>query len=94
MVQMRKVRNLIAEIHGGVRAGEIVVIGAHYDTVYDCPGADDNTSGVAALLDLPVYSKTRILLAQSGLWFSSMKSLHGSRRRTWAAWSMRSRHIS
>jgi hypothetical protein len=52
VVQMRKVRNLIAEIPGGSRANEIVVIGAHYDTVYDCPGADDNTSGVAALLEL------------------------------------------
>jgi Zn-dependent M28 family amino/carboxypeptidase len=52
VVQMRKVRNLIAEIHGGARANEIVVIGAHYDTVFDCPGADDNTSGVAGLLEL------------------------------------------
>lgn len=51
-VQMRKVRNLIAEIPGGAKASEIVVIGAHYDTVYDCPGADDNSSGVAALLEL------------------------------------------
>src|SRR5437867_3131860 len=51
-VQMRKVRNLITEIPGSSRSGEIVVIGAHYDTVYDCPGADDNTSGVAALLEL------------------------------------------
>lgn len=52
VVQMRKVRNLIAEIPGRTRANEIVVIGAHYDTVYDCPGADDNSSGVAALLEL------------------------------------------
>jgi Zn-dependent M28 family amino/carboxypeptidase len=52
VVQMRKVRNLIAEIPGRARANEIVVIGAHYDTVYDCPGADDNSSGVAALLEL------------------------------------------
>jgi Zn-dependent M28 family amino/carboxypeptidase len=52
VVQMRKVRNLIVEIPGGARANEIVVIGAHYDTVYDCPGSDDNTSGVAALLEL------------------------------------------
>ena len=51
-VQMRKVRNLIAEIPGGAKGSEIVVIGAHYDTVYDCPGADDNTSGIAALLEL------------------------------------------
>jgi Zn-dependent M28 family amino/carboxypeptidase len=52
VVQTRKVRNLIVEIPGGARASEIIVIGAHYDTVYDCPGADDNTSGVAALLEL------------------------------------------
>lgn len=52
VVQMRTVRNLIAEIPGSAKASEIVVIGAHYDTVYDCPGADDNTSGVAALLEL------------------------------------------
>lgn len=50
--QGKKVRNLVAEIPGGSRASEIVVIGAHYDTVYDCPGADDNGSGVAGLLEL------------------------------------------
>src|SRR5205814_8680392 len=31
---------------------EIVVIGAHYDSVIGCPGANDNASGVAALLAL------------------------------------------
>src|SRR5262249_45178056 len=34
--------NLIAEIPGTTRAKEIVVLGAHYDTVYCTPGADDN----------------------------------------------------
>jgi hypothetical protein len=29
----------------------ILVIGAHYDTVPDCPGADDNASGVAVMLE-------------------------------------------
>lgn len=51
-MQMRKVKNLIVEIPGATRSNEIVIIGAHYDTVYDCPGADDNSSGVAALLEL------------------------------------------
>ncbi|MCH5372562.1 MAG: M28 family peptidase, partial [Planctomycetes bacterium] len=32
--------------------GEIVVIGAHYDSVLGCPAANDNGSGVAALLRL------------------------------------------
>jgi hypothetical protein len=42
--------NLLAEIRGTTRPGEIVVIGAHYDSVDGSPGADDNASGVAALL--------------------------------------------
>lgn len=42
--------NLIAEIRG--TSTDVVVIGAHYDSVYDTPGADDNASGVAGLLAL------------------------------------------
>lgn len=42
--------NIEVELPGAARAGEIVVIGAHYDTVPDSPGADDNGSGVAGLL--------------------------------------------
>ena len=34
------------------RLNEILLIGAHYDTVRGSPGADDNASGVAALLEL------------------------------------------
>ena len=44
--------NLVAERRGTKSADEIVVIGAHYDTVAGTPGADDNASGVAALLAL------------------------------------------
>ncbi len=37
----------------GVRFPEqIILIGAHYDSVYGSPGANDNGSGVAALLEL------------------------------------------
>lgn len=43
-------RNVEAELPGQSRAGEIVVVGAHYDSVADCPGANDNGSGVAAML--------------------------------------------
>lgn len=45
------VRNIEAEIPGRV-PGEIVIVGAHYDTVEGTPGADDNASGVAGLLEL------------------------------------------
>lgn len=44
--------NVIAEITGTHRPEEVLVIGAHYDTVRTTPGADDNASGVAGMLAL------------------------------------------
>jgi Zn-dependent M28 family amino/carboxypeptidase len=44
--------NISTETPGADRRDEIVVIGAHYDTHKDSPGADDNGSAVAALLEL------------------------------------------
>lgn len=43
---------VVAEIFGQTRPEEIIVIGAHYDTVSDSAGADDNASGIAALLEI------------------------------------------
>jgi hypothetical protein len=43
-------RNVLAEL--GPDTPERIVIGAHYDTAGDQPGADDNASGVAGLLEL------------------------------------------
>ena len=45
------VRNLLVEVRGA-RSGEIVVVGAHYDSVLGAPGANDNGSGVAAVIEL------------------------------------------
>ncbi len=47
-----KCSNLEIAIPGTTRPEEIVVVGAHYDTVRGTPGADNNTSGVAATLAL------------------------------------------
>jgi hypothetical protein len=44
--------NIEVEISGDREANEIVIIGSHYDSVVGCPGANDNASGVAALLAL------------------------------------------
>lgn len=44
--------NLVVERQGTLHPEEIVVVGAHYDTVPATPGADDNASGVAVLLAL------------------------------------------
>lgn len=51
-LQGRTVRNIVARIEGHERPQEIVVIGAHYDSVLGSPGANDNATGVAALLEL------------------------------------------
>ena len=50
--QATGVRNLEAILDGYSPAEDIVVIGAHYDTVPGSPGANDNGSGVAALLEI------------------------------------------
>jgi len=42
--------NLEISIPGATRPGEIVLAGAHYDSVRGSPGANDNASGVAALI--------------------------------------------
>lgn len=44
--------NIEVVIPGRNSTAEWVVIGAHYDTVATTPGADDNASGVAAILEL------------------------------------------
>jgi Zn-dependent M28 family amino/carboxypeptidase len=44
--------NLVAERAGNGLAAEIVLVGAHYDSVPGCPGANDNATGVAAMLAL------------------------------------------
>src|SRR5688572_1600592 len=47
-----EVRNIEVEVRGAGRASEIVLVGAHYDSVVGAVGANDNGSGVAALLEL------------------------------------------
>ncbi len=45
--------NVWTEVKGtGSPGEEIIVIGAHYDSVVGTPGADDNASGVAGMLEL------------------------------------------
>ncbi len=44
--------NIEAEMRGREKPDDIVIIGAHYDSVQGSPGANDNASGVAATLAL------------------------------------------
>jgi Iap family predicted aminopeptidase len=48
----RTYRNLEITIPGRRHKSQIVVVGAHYDAVLGSPGADDNASGTACLIEL------------------------------------------
>ena len=54
-------RNIIAEHYGSTVADEVIIVGAHYDTVWMTPGADDNASGVAVMLELARLLKQKQL---------------------------------
>lgn len=50
--------NLEVTQQGTSRAEQIILIGAHYDSVFGSPGANDNASGVAVLLELSRLFRT------------------------------------
>jgi Peptidase family M28 len=65
-VDYTRYKNVIAAY--GPETLDVIVIGAHYDTAGDQPGADDNASGVAGLLELGrllsgVQLQSKVLLA-------------------------------
>lgn len=48
----KEYRNITVNLYGREKRNEVIVVGAHYDTVWLTPGADDNASGVAGLLEI------------------------------------------
>ncbi len=47
-----EVANVFIERKGISKRDEVVIVGAHYDTVLGTPGADDNASAVAMLIEI------------------------------------------
>ncbi|MCA9592640.1 MAG: M20/M25/M40 family metallo-hydrolase [Myxococcales bacterium] len=43
--------NVIGRLAGKTKPAEQVIVSAHYDHISGCPGADDNASGVAGVLE-------------------------------------------
>ncbi|NME68533.1 M20/M25/M40 family metallo-hydrolase [Flammeovirga aprica] len=86
-VERKRVRNVLAKIEG-TEPDSLVMIGAHYDHLgkregYIWNGADDNASGVAAILGIAkaakatgVQPKKTMLFAA---WTAEEKGLHGSK---------------
>jgi Zn-dependent M28 family amino/carboxypeptidase len=80
--------NVIGTRRGDTHPGERVVVGAHYDHIAGCEGADDNATGVAGVLEI-----ARVLAGRSlprtlvlACWDEEERGLLGSR-----AWVERAR---
>lgn len=73
-------RNYIVELPGTDLASEVLILGAHYDAVPQSPGADDNASGVAALLEIARALKDQPRRRTIRLVFFTLEEvgLHGS----------------
>ena len=67
-------KSLVVKINGVSKSDEIVIIGAHLDSIAsptdNAPGADDNATGIASLLQLAQ------IIASSNLTFSRSVELH------------------
>ncbi len=81
--RVERAANLVGEIPGTDPRGEVVMVGAHFDTWHGSPNASDNTSGTAVALEamrilraLGVKPKRTIRIA---LWSGEEQGLFGSR---------------
>jgi len=74
--------NVIGEIKGTDKATELVVVGAHLDTVHLGKGATDNAAGVAVVMEAVRLLKTLALpmrrTVQIGLWTGEEQGMLGS----------------
>ena len=50
--------NIVAERLGTDKQAGTILVGAHYDSVFESPGADDNASGVAVVLEVARLLRT------------------------------------
>lgn len=76
-------RNVIAEIPGGDKSDEIVMLGAHFDSWHAGTGATDNAAGSAVVLEVARILRTLNLpldrTVRLALWDGEEQGLYGSR---------------
>ncbi len=87
--------NIIARIEGTDKADEVLTLTAHYDSVPAGPGAYDNMSGAAIIMELCRYfSVHRPRRTMEFIWFGAEeKSLLGSKAYIEAHESELSKHV-
>jgi thiol peroxidase len=67
--------NIIVEIPGTTTPREVLIIGAHFDAVAGAPGADDNGTGTAALLETARVLRGRALHRTVRLVFFNLEEI-------------------
>ncbi len=79
----RDAANVIAEIPGGTRADEVVMLGAHLDSWHAGTGATDNAAGCAVILEaMRILKALELPLARTvrlALWTGEEQGIYGSR---------------
>jgi acetylornithine deacetylase/succinyl-diaminopimelate desuccinylase-like protein len=55
---VRNIEVSVSNVGAGQTASQVMIVGAHYDSAPGAPGADDNASGVAALIELARQLRT------------------------------------
>ncbi len=75
--------NVIAEIPGGSKKDEIVMVGAHFDSWHSGTGATDNGAGSAVMIEVVRILKALDLkmdrTIRIGLWSGEEEGLYGSK---------------
>jgi len=75
--------NVVGEIPGTDKAGEIVMLGAHFDSWHASTGATDNAAGSAAMMEaMRILKESGVTLRRTvriGLWCGEEQGLIGSR---------------
>jgi carboxypeptidase Q len=75
--------NLVAEIPGGSKKDEVVMIGAHFDSWHSGTGATDNGAGSAVMMEVMRILKSLNLkldrTVRIGLWSGEEQGIFGSR---------------
>lgn len=68
-------RNFIVELRGRELPTEVLIVGAHFDAAPGAPGADDNGSGTAALLELARVLRDRPMKRTVRLIFFNLEEI-------------------
>jgi len=75
--------NVVGEIPGTDKAGELVMLGAHFDSWHASTGATDNAAGSAAMMEaMRILKQSGVTLRRTvriGLWTGEEQGLIGSR---------------